>query len=98
MAVGFADFVLVPCSVNVNKTIAGIGVLWFDPIEPENARQYQILSRWKGIVRSEGDATDENRPCRHGFPDFVADSKFSERRFVAVFFAEPSPNRDVETG
>ena len=86
MAVGFADFVLVPCSVNIDKTIAGIDVVRFDPIEPENARQYQVLSRWKGVVGSERDASDENCPCRHGFPNLVADPKFSERRFVAVFF------------
>ena len=33
MAVGLADFVLMLCPVNVNKTIAGIGIVPFQTIE-----------------------------------------------------------------
>ena len=64
MAVRVTDFVLVSCSVNVNKTLAGVGIVRFYTIEPENARQDKILGRWKWVVGLERDAARENCACR----------------------------------
>jgi len=80
------------CPVNVNKTITGIGIVRLQPVEPENARQDQILRPWQGIVRFKRDAADENRAGRHGFPNFIANAKLAQRRLLAAFFAaEPEP-------
>src|SRR5205807_10476902 len=84
------DFVFVLCPVNVNKTIAGVGIVRFQTVEPANARQDQILGRWQWIVRFERNAADENRAGRHGLTKLIANAKLAQRRFIAALFvAEP---------
>src|SRR6266550_2024084 len=72
--------------------IAGIGIAPFQTVEPENARQDQILCRRQRIVRFERDAAYENRAGRHRLPNFIANAKLAQRRFIAAFFtAQPKP-------
>src|SRR5882724_3417975 len=73
--------------VNVNKTITGVGIVRLQPVEPENARQDEILRRWQRIVRFERDATDEDRTGRHGLPNFIANAELAQRCSMAAFFA-----------
>src|SRR5437868_3004524 len=97
MAVGFTNFVLVPCPVIIDKTIAGVGVVRFDPVEPENARQYQIFGRRKGVVGLRGTRPTEIGPCGMVSPILSVVLNFPSGGLLLVFF-EPMPNRDVETG
>src|SRR5204863_2559480 len=93
VAVGQADFVLMFCSVNVNKTITGVGIVRLQPIQPENARQDEILRRWQRIVRFERDAADEDRTGWHGLPNFIGHAKLAQGSSMAAFFASEAKAR-----
>lgn len=86
VAVSLANFVFVLRAVDVNETIAGVGVVRLDSLQPENARENEIVRPRKRIIRSERNATDEDRAVRHSLADLVTDAKFSERCFVAARF------------
>src|SRR5207249_11947686 len=75
------------CPVNVNKTITGIGIVRLQPVEPENARQDEILRRWQRFVRFKWDAAYEDRPGWHGVATFIANAKLAQWCSMAAFFA-----------
>ena len=50
VAIGRADLVLVPRAVDVNKAVTRVGIVFFETVQPKNARGDQILGVRQRIV------------------------------------------------
>lgn len=90
MAVRGADAVLVLGAVDVNKAIAGIGVVLLHPIKPQDSGGDPVVSPRQRIPGPERHATLEDGAAGHVMPDFLSDLKLSQRRLHAPFF-RPQP-------
>jgi aspartate-semialdehyde dehydrogenase len=90
VAVRCADFVFVLGSVNVNKTVAGVCIVFFDSIKPQNPGRNEIFGFGQRIVGAKRHSRLENRSRFGVMTDFFRDAKLSERRFeTAKFGSEP---------
>ena len=94
----FANFMFVVGSVNVNEAVARVRVVRFEPIEPEDAGQHQIIIRRMFVLKTDRLATLENRA--HGR---VCLRIFRQRETGPAAFSCCLPpirgrKRDVETG
>jgi hypothetical protein len=88
-----ADFVLVFGAVNVNKTVARVGVVLIQAIKPQDARHHQVLSRRKRIVRFERHATLKDSITRQAAADLLCDAEATGWCFHAAFFGPDSKSR-----
>ena len=88
-----ANPVLVPCPMNVDEPIAGIGIVVVQAIQPENPRHYQILSRGQRVLRTKGNPAAKNRSARHIATDFLGNAKVTGRRFEASFLSADPKTR-----
>ena len=52
-----ANLIFMICAVDINVTLAGIRVVFFKAIEPENPRHNQIFGRGQGVVWGERNAS-----------------------------------------
>ena len=56
-----ANLVFVVRAVDVNEAVARVGVVFLEAIEPEDAREDEIIGRRRRVVRRERDPAAENR-------------------------------------
>ena len=90
MARRIADFVLVFGAVNVNETVARVGVVFIQAIKPQDARHHQVVSRRKWIVGFQGHATLKDSIARQAGANLFCDAESTGWRFHAAFF-RPDP-------
>jgi hypothetical protein len=88
-----ADFVLVFGAVNVNETVARVGVVLIQAIEPQDARHHQVLSRRKLIAGFQRHATLENSIARQAAADLLCDTEVADWCFHAAFLSPDSKSR-----
>lgn len=88
-----ADFVLVFGAVNVNETVARIGVVLIQAIEPQDARHHQVLSRRKLIAGFQRHATLENSIAWQAAADLLCDTEAAGWCFHAAFLSPDSKSR-----
>ena len=72
-------------AVNINETVAGIGVVWLDPVEPENAREDEVVSRGHRVLRREWNAAAKDRVDGKIGANLLANLKSAQRGLHAAF-------------
>jgi hypothetical protein len=86
MAGGRSNRFFVIGPVNVDETATCIGIVLFQAVEPEDARENKIVARRRRVVGRERDAAAEHRATRRVAADLLGDLEFAERSFHAAFF------------
>ena len=86
MAGGRSNRFFVIGAVNVNESVAGVGVVLFHAVEPEDTRENKIVARRRLLVGRKRDAAAKHRAARRVAANLFADLEFAERGFHAAFF------------
>ena len=81
----FTNFMFVVRPVNVNEAVARVCVVRFESIEPEDARQHQIIIRRMFILKTDRFAAFENGADGRVASKFFGNPKLAQRRFHAAF-------------
>jgi len=89
----FANLIFAVGSVNVNEAVARVGVVRFEPIEPEDARQHQIIIRRMFVLKTDRFATLENGADGRVSSEFFGNVKLPQRRFHAAFLRSEAKAR-----
>jgi len=95
VAVGRANLVLVFCAVNIDESVAGVGVFGIKSVEPKDPRGHEIFRVGKRIVGTQCNARFEDCSRFGAAPDLLRDPKITEWRLVAAFFGA---NPEARTG
>ena len=88
-----ADFVLVPGAVNVNETVARVGVVFIQAIKPQDAGHHEVCSRRKRIFGFQRDATLKHSITRQAAADLLCNLETAGWCFHAAFFRPDSKSR-----
>ena len=88
-----ADLVLVLGAVDVNETVARVGVVLIQAIKPQDARHHQVVGRRKRIIGFQRHATLKNSITRQVGADLLCDTKVAAWCFHAAFFRPDSKSR-----
>ena len=88
-----ANLLFVIRSMDINVAVARVRVVFLHPMQPKNARHYQIFV-WRalsGLV--DRFATLEDRSLRVIMPNFLSDTEFADRRLPAAFLRTKAKTR-----
>ena len=76
----FPNFVFMVGSVNVNEAVSRVRVVRFEPVEPEDAGQNQIIIGRMFVLQTDRLATLENGADGGACPEFFDNAELAERR------------------
>jgi len=93
VTIGRADLVLVLRAMDVDEAVAGIAIVFFETVQPKNARGDQVVCVWQRIVGFERDAGFKDRAGRMAMTYFFGDAKLAKRRFHTSFFRAEAKTR-----
>ena len=85
-----ADFVLVFGAVDVNETVARVGVVLIHAIEPQDARHHLVFSRRKRITGVQRHATLKHSITRQAVANLLCNAEATGWCFHAAFFRPDS--------
>ena len=98
VARGLANLLFVVRAVNVNEAVARICIVRFEAIEPEDAREDQVIGRRRRFVGVRaGSRLRKMVPMGRSSPNFSPILNLPSGVFMLPS-SEPRPKREVETG
>jgi hypothetical protein len=88
-----ADFVFVLRAVDVNKTVARVGVVLIQAVKPQDPRHHQVFSRGKWIAGFQRYAALKNGVAWQAAANLLCDPEPTRWCFHAAFFRPDSKSR-----
>lgn len=80
-----ADLVLMLGPVDINESVAGVGVMVVNAIKPENSRHHQIVGGGQRILRPKRDPAAKDCSMGHVAANLLRDSEIARRCLEAAF-------------